>query len=108
MSNTHSFIFSAGLMSQVKAMKMTEYLETETEYVPWKCALNAFDHPDRMLSRTSNYGLWQVVILKPLYFSWYLICYYLYIFMGVYVICSYQTSLNVTVFQSSGRYFMNT
>lgn len=39
-------------------MRMTEYMEQEEDYVPWKTALNEFLYPDTMLIRTSIYPLW--------------------------------------------------
>eukprot|EP00095_Tigriopus_kingsejongensis_P003865 maker-scaffold1168_size57759-snap-gene-0.7 protein:Tk03865 transcript:maker-scaffold1168_size57759-snap-gene-0.7-mRNA-1 annotation:"aminopeptidase n" len=41
------------------ALGTTQYLSQETEYIPWKTALNGFGYIDTMLERTAGYGEFQ-------------------------------------------------
>ncbi|XP_014664773.1 PREDICTED: aminopeptidase N-like [Priapulus caudatus] len=52
-------------MSQVRAMRTTEYLDDETEYIPWKTALTCMDNVDLMLSRdATNADLFSTYMLN--------------------------------------------
>jgi aminopeptidase N len=42
------------------SLNTTQYLINEKEFIPWEAALNAFSFLDRMLRRSSAYGLWKV------------------------------------------------
>lgn len=53
-------IARAGHVDAVLALTLTEYLADETEYLPWRSALNALRFVDDMLERTSAYGLFKV------------------------------------------------
>jgi len=42
------------------SLNTTQYLINEKEFIPWEAAFNAFSFLDRMLRRSSAYGLWKV------------------------------------------------
>lgn len=50
----------ADLLDYQIALNTTRYLQREKEFVPWEAALNSFSFLDRMLRRSSVYGLWKV------------------------------------------------
>ncbi|XP_018019808.1 puromycin-sensitive aminopeptidase-like protein, partial [Hyalella azteca] len=59
-----------GVLSYDVAMDALSYLDKETEYVPWKTALNNLGYVKNMLSRTASYGAFKrylISLLEPLY-----------------------------------------
>ncbi|XP_047740791.1 aminopeptidase N [Hyalella azteca] len=59
-----------GVLSYDVAMDVLSYLDKETEYVPWKTALNNLGYVKNMLSRTAAYGAFKrylISLLEPLY-----------------------------------------
>lgn len=50
----------AGYINYSIPLDVTTYLKHETDYVPWKAALNSFSFIDSMLIRTANYELFRV------------------------------------------------
>ncbi|XP_047492647.1 aminopeptidase Ey-like, partial [Penaeus chinensis] len=62
----------AGQLNYTTALGLNEYLAKETEYVPWRTALNNLDYLDAMLSATPGYGALRQYLLHlliPLYNS---------------------------------------
>ncbi|XP_063599467.1 aminopeptidase N-like [Penaeus indicus] len=62
----------AGQLNYTTALGLNEYLAKETEYVPWRAALNNLDYLDAMLSATPGYGALRQYLLHlliPLYDS---------------------------------------
>ena len=53
-------LFRAGELDQLVAMRVTEYLDLETEYVPWYAAIENLDYVNRMLQLSSAYGDFKV------------------------------------------------
>ena len=51
----------AGLLSYEIALGVTSYLEKETEYIPWKAALNGMGYLKNMLKRSPAYGDYKVL-----------------------------------------------
>lgn len=54
----------AGVLDYEIALNLTQYLEREEEYLPWDSALNSLSFIRSMMSRTSGYGLFKVLIRK--------------------------------------------
>lgn len=62
----------AGQLPYATALGLNEYLSKETEYVPWRAALNNLEFLDTMLSATAGYGALRQYLLHlliPLYNS---------------------------------------
>ena len=51
----------AGLLDYQIALGVTSYLAKETEYIPWKAALNGIAYLKSMLNRSPVYGDFKVV-----------------------------------------------
>jgi len=59
-----------GLLDYSTALKMTEYLKYETDYIPWKSAITAFVYLENMMKRTAGFGdlkTYLIGALQPLY-----------------------------------------
>ena len=59
-----------GLLEYSTALKTTEYLKSETDYIPWKSALTAFVYLEDMMKRTPGFGdlkTYLIGALQPLY-----------------------------------------
>ncbi|XP_058467773.1 aminopeptidase N [Malaya genurostris] len=59
-----------GYLNYSIALNITRYLVHETDYVPWKAAINALNFIDSMLIKTSNYfrfKKYSLHLLKPIY-----------------------------------------
>jgi len=59
-----------GLLDYNTALKTTEYLKSETDYIPWKSALTAFVYLEDMMKRTPGFGdlkTYLIGALQPLY-----------------------------------------
>ena len=52
----------AGLLDYEIALNLTQYLEKEEEYVPWEATLSSFSYVSSMMSRSSGYGLFKVIL----------------------------------------------
>lgn len=50
----------AGLLNYEIVFGLTEYLERETEYLPWDATLSSLGYVAGIMSRTSSYGLFKV------------------------------------------------
>ncbi|CAG2168745.1 unnamed protein product, partial [Oppiella nova] len=50
----------AHLLDYHIALNITQYLVNEKQFIAWEAALNAFSFLDRMLRRSSAYGLWKI------------------------------------------------
>jgi len=60
----------AGMLEYDMALKTTEYLTSETDYIPWKSALTAFVYLEDMMKRTAGFGdlkTYLIATLQPLY-----------------------------------------
>jgi len=60
----------AGLLDYSTALRTTEYLKFETDYIPWKAALTGFVYLEDMMKRTSGFGALETYLigaLQPLY-----------------------------------------
>uniref|UniRef100_A0A8C4T7E7 Aminopeptidase n=1 Tax=Erpetoichthys calabaricus TaxID=27687 RepID=A0A8C4T7E7_ERPCA len=57
----------AGKVPITLALNSTKYLVNETEYLPWKSALDNFEYLSLMFDRTEIYGPMQVKQVDPLY-----------------------------------------
>lgn len=53
----------AGYVDYFYALEATQYLTQETNYIPWKAALNAFSYLNRKLTGKSTYELFKVIII---------------------------------------------
>ncbi|XP_014663075.1 PREDICTED: aminopeptidase N-like [Priapulus caudatus] len=51
------------LMNQTHALELTEYLNDESDYLPWHTALTQLSYLDLMLSRSSSYGLFKAYMV---------------------------------------------
>ena len=59
-----------GLLDYSTALKTTEYLKSETDYIPWKAALTGFVYLEDMMKRTAGFGdlkTYLIGALQPLY-----------------------------------------
>jgi len=59
-----------GFLDYNTALKTTEYLKSETDYIPWKSALTGFVYLENMMKRTSGFGdlkTYLIGALQPLY-----------------------------------------
>merc|ERR1719167_339337 len=59
-----------GKLDYKTALKLTGYLEMETEYIPWYSAISGLSHLNKMLVRTSSYGdfkRYMLKLLSPIY-----------------------------------------
>lgn len=54
------FVDRAGLLDQNIALKTVEYLSLETDYIPWAAAKVQLSYMQRMLSKSGQYGDFQV------------------------------------------------
>lgn len=50
----------AGRLAYTQALLITNYLRKETEYLPWKAALDNLEYLDAMLRRTTAYDSFKV------------------------------------------------
>ena len=50
----------AGLLDYDIVLNLTQYLERESEYLPWGSTLTSMGYISRMMSRSSGYGLFKV------------------------------------------------
>ncbi|XP_023324912.1 aminopeptidase N [Eurytemora carolleeae] len=55
-----------GRLSYSIALKLTGYLDKETEYIPWYSALSGLSHINKMLKRTAAYGDFKRYMLRLL------------------------------------------
>jgi len=56
----------AGYLDYATALSLTNYLENETEFIPWYSALRGLSYINRMLVRSSAYGDFKRYMLKLL------------------------------------------
>ena len=54
------YISRAGLLTMTIPLKLTQYLNKETEYFPWSSALGALGYLGSMMSMTEAYGQYEV------------------------------------------------
>ena len=60
----------AGILNYPTALKVTEYLAKETDFIPWKSAVTGFVYLEDMMKRTSGFGElkhYLLATLQPLY-----------------------------------------
>lgn len=50
------------------ALDLSSYLNKETEFVPWKSFFKSITYLDNMLSSSSCYGLFQVLLVFNIFF----------------------------------------
>lgn len=50
----------AGRLAYTQALNLANYLRKETEYLPWKAALDSLEYLDGMLLRSSTYESFKV------------------------------------------------
>ncbi|XP_059611054.1 aminopeptidase Ey isoform X2 [Phlebotomus argentipes] len=55
-----------GYLSYVTALEVTRYLQQETDYVPWKTAINGLNFLDSMLQKTGQFDLFRRYCLSLL------------------------------------------
>ena len=58
-----------GTLKYRNVVQLLDYLQQETEYLPWQAALSNFKLLNRMLRRTLAYGLFRVGNLNILIFN---------------------------------------
>eukprot|EP00092_Neocalanus_flemingeri_P026889 GFUD01029145.1.p1 GENE.GFUD01029145.1~~GFUD01029145.1.p1 ORF type:complete len:1053 (+),score=224.11 GFUD01029145.1:199-3357(+) len=59
-----------GLLDYSTALRTTEYLKSEVDYIPWKAALTGFVYLENMMKRTAGFGdlkTYLIGALQPLY-----------------------------------------
>lgn len=54
----------AGKLNYTIALDVTSYLAHETEYLPWRAALNAINYLNDMLIKDQGYGKFRVTIYR--------------------------------------------
>ena len=52
----------AGYLKYDIALQLVDYLERDTEYIPWKSGLSSFQFIRKMLARTASYGYYKTYI----------------------------------------------
>jgi len=60
----------AGILNYPTALKVTEYLAKETDFIPWRAAVTGFVYLENMMKRTSGFGELKHYLLdtlQPLY-----------------------------------------
>lgn len=57
---TYFYFFRAGILDIETALHTLDYLNNETEYIPWGAAVKELAYLDRMLVSTPVYGNFEV------------------------------------------------
>lgn len=52
----------SGYIDQLVGLRITEYLQNEEHYIPWKTAYNALKYYDKMLRFTEYYGAYKASV----------------------------------------------